>query len=315
MQKKMASEEIQRAKARHQIDPNHEKMVREFTDSMTKLFGGLAMGKNLISGRPGAMSPGDIAMARQMLKEQHAELQRELRAVAAVQKVRERTEPLREILKPEEPEAKAVVEAKAKAVEAKPAQPALSEHFADFIDKTAVLNKAQDIKKIGSKQVLRAGWLAEKLHLVRQEAQFWNKNLDAAVVEQAIVAKMQQEKIPAMQTFEAVLKDSAVKPGDAAYAAQVVALKYTKEELKAEGKAEVDPDVEARTRYAELYKRAESGTDAILKAQNEKSQAEGLADSERLAKEAELAKEAWLRELEEKRRLEGEDGTSGTKLE
>lgn len=313
MQKKMASEEIQRAKARHQIDPNHEKMVREFTDSMTKLFGGLAMGKNLISGRPGAMSPGDIAMARQMLKEQHAELQRELRAVAAVQKVRERTEPLREILKPSEPEAKAVVEAKAKAVEAKP-QPALSQHFADFIDKTVVLNKAQDIKKIGSKPVLRAGWMAEKVQAVRQEAQFWNKNLDAAVVEQAIVAKMQQEKIPAMQTFEAVLKDSAVKPGDAAYAAQVVALKYTKEELKAEGKAEVDPDVEARTRYAELYKRAESGTDAMLKAQNEKSQAEGLADSERLAKDAELAAEAFRLELEERRLLEGEDGTTGTTL-
>lgn len=111
MQKKMAAEEVQRAKARHQIDPNHEKMIREFSDMMTKLFGGLAMGKNLISGRPGAMSPGDIAVAREMLKEQHRELQRELRAVAAVVKVKERTEPLREILKP-------AVEPKA--VEAKP---------------------------------------------------------------------------------------------------------------------------------------------------------------------------------------------------
>ncbi|MNJ01285.1 hypothetical protein D3C73_1608740 [compost metagenome] len=53
----------------------------------------------------------------------------------------------------------------------------------------------------------------------------------------------------------------------------------------------------------------------MLKAQNEKSQAEGLADSERLAKEAELAAEAFRLELEEKRRLEGEDGTSGTKLD
>lgn len=98
MQKKLASEEIQRAKARWQIDPQQEKMVREISDMMTKLFTGLATGKNLISGRPGAMTRDDIALARQMIKDQQRELQRELKAVAAVVRQRERVEPLRDIL-------------------------------------------------------------------------------------------------------------------------------------------------------------------------------------------------------------------------
>lgn len=104
MQKKLASEEIQRAKARWQIDPQQEKMVREISDLMTKLFTGLATGKNLISGRPGAMTRDDIALARQMIKQQQKELQTELKAVAVLVKQRERVEPLRDILdKPKEP--------------------------------------------------------------------------------------------------------------------------------------------------------------------------------------------------------------------
>jgi hypothetical protein len=98
MQKKLAAEELQRSKAKWQIDPNQEKMVRELTDAMTKLFGGLAMGKNFVTGRPGAMSPSDIAQARQAIQAQHRELQRELRAVATVVKQKERTEPLQDIM-------------------------------------------------------------------------------------------------------------------------------------------------------------------------------------------------------------------------
>lgn len=105
MQKKLANEEIQRAKARWQIDPQQEKMVREISDMMTKLFTGLATGKNLFSGRPGAMTRDDIAQARQVIQQQQKELQTELKAVAVVVKQRERVEPLREIMKPAEPKA------------------------------------------------------------------------------------------------------------------------------------------------------------------------------------------------------------------
>lgn len=110
MQKKLAAEEMQRVKSMYRIDPEHEKRVREISDMLAKFFGGLLTGKNLISGRPGAMSLDDIAQARQMIRLQQQELQRELKAVAVLVKQRERTEPLRDIL--DAP--------KAKAVEAKP---------------------------------------------------------------------------------------------------------------------------------------------------------------------------------------------------
>lgn len=104
MQTKLAQEELQRVKQRYQVDPNQEKMIRQIQDWITKLFSGLALGKNFLTGRPGVMAPSDIALARQMITEQRRELQRELKAVAVVVKQRERVEPLREILdKPAEP--------------------------------------------------------------------------------------------------------------------------------------------------------------------------------------------------------------------
>lgn len=103
MQNKLAQEELQRVKQRYQVDPNQEKMIKQIQDWITKLFSGLALGKNFITGRPGAMAPSDIALARQMITEQRRELQRELRAVAVVVKQRERVEPLLDILDKKEP--------------------------------------------------------------------------------------------------------------------------------------------------------------------------------------------------------------------
>lgn len=104
MQKKLAAEELQRTKAKWQVDPNHEKMIREMSDLMSRLFGGLATGKNFVSGRPGAMTADDIAEARLALTERHRELQRELKAVVQIARQKERTEPLRAILdEPREP--------------------------------------------------------------------------------------------------------------------------------------------------------------------------------------------------------------------
>lgn len=104
MQNKLAQEELQRVKQRYQVDPNQEKMIKQIQDWITKLFSGLALGKNFITGRRGAMAPSDIALARQMITEQRRELQCELRAVATVVKQRERLEPLQVIMdKPAEP--------------------------------------------------------------------------------------------------------------------------------------------------------------------------------------------------------------------
>lgn len=101
MQKKLAAEELQRTKERWQINPHHEKMIREISDTMTKLFGGLSLGKNLVHGRPGAMTPAEIGQVRQMLQGQRRELDRELKAVAQVVRKKERIEPLQKLLEPQ----------------------------------------------------------------------------------------------------------------------------------------------------------------------------------------------------------------------
>ncbi|WP_274643783.1 relaxase/mobilization nuclease domain-containing protein [Pseudomonas serbica] len=285
MQKKLAAEEMQRVKRSHQIDPQQEKMVRELTDLITKFFGGLAIGKNLVHGRPGAMTANDIALFRQMVSEQQRELQRELRAVATVVKRREKAEPLQDILKPAEPEPERV--------EAKPAQPApLSPHLSKFITDNVVLNKSKDIDTIGTKRVLRPGWLSDKMHLVRDEANFWAKPFDPTAVERGLIEAMARQKIPALEAYKAVLKESAVSRDDARYAADVVSREYTRAALKAEGQPRIDLDAEAKKRYPELLKRAESGIDAELKAIHGQ------------ARQGAEAEQQLLDELAEQKRLE-----------
>jgi hypothetical protein len=285
----------------HQIDPQQEKMVRELSDMLTKFFCGLATGKNLVHGRPGAMTADEIAQVRQMIQEQHRELQKELRAVATVVKQREKTEPLREILKPTEQEPQRV--------EAKPKASTLSPHLSKYIDKNVTLDVARDIDKIGSKKYLRSGWLADKVRYVRDEAQFWNKPFDPVAVERGVVEAMARQRIPAMQAFEAVLKESAVSRGNAGYAAEVVAQEYTRAALKAEGNPGIEPETEARTRYPDLYKRAESGIDAELKAMREQSHREAQAEQQRLDEKAEQ-KRLELEKRREAERLESERDSS-----
>lgn len=292
MQKKMAAEDIQRAKTRWQIDPKQEQMIRDISDTLSKLFTGLATGKNLITGRPGAMSPADIAEARREIQVQRHQLQRELRAVAAVVKVKERTEPLREIL--DKPKA-ADFEAKA--------APALSAQIARMVDKNAVLKPAEDIKKIGDIRELRSGWLHDKVHAVRSEADFWNRKYDPEQIERAVVSAMGRQKVPAHQAFRAVLEDSSVGRGNAQHAAQVVAQEYTRNALVKEGKPEVDLDAEAQKRFPDLYKRAESGVDAELKTIREQSRQEAIQEQQRLDDEKEK-KRVELLERQAAERLE-----------
>lgn len=312
MQKQLADEALQRAKKTIQVNPALKKMVVDFSDSLTKFFGGLFAGRNFLHGSSERMSPVDIAMSREMLKEQHRELQREIRAVEAIIKQRERTEPLKEIMKP----AERVPTPEPKAVEAK-AQPApLSQHFTDFFNKTVVLNKAQDIVPHGNQRVLRSGWLSEKVHQLRQEYDFWHKPFDAGAVEREVLERMARGGIPASQAFQAVLKESGVKPGDAQYAANIVAQEYTRQALKAEGKAEVGLDEEAQKRYAALYKRAASGTDAKVKAIHDEANAEGLKNTTGNLKTSTAKINAALRISKTGKKLKvkptGDDGSSGT---
>lgn len=288
MQSKLLSEEMARSKKRWQVDPEQEKRLRQIQEWIVKLFSGVILGRNFFTGSPKPMAPVDIALARQMIVQERRELGRELKAVATVVKQRERVEPLREILKPIEPEPEA------KAVEAKPAEPALPEYFSTYIEKNIVLNRTQDIDTIGNKRVLRAGWLSDKINYVRDEAQFWNKSLDAAAVERGVIEAMARQKIPAKEAFEAVLKDSAVKRGDAHYAAEVVSREYTRAQLKAENKPGLDLDTEAQKRFPELLKRAASGVDAELKAINEQARQNAEIEQQRLDDEAEKKRLALL---------------------
>jgi hypothetical protein len=295
MQKKMAAEDIQRAKTRWQIDPKQEQMIRDISDTLSKLFTGLATGKNLITGRPGAMSPADIAEARREIQVQRHQLQRELKAVAQVVKVKERTEPLRDILD------------KPKAVEAK----ALPAQLVKRVEANAVLRPDRDIDTIGNIRSLRSGWLSDKVEAVRDDARLWGKTHDPAQIERAVVGAMARQKVPAHQAFRAVFEDSGVNRGDARHAADIVAQEYTRTELIRDGQPVVDLEAEAQKRHADLYKRADSGSDAELKAIQEGARQEAIQEQQRLDEQEEKKRQELLerRALE---RLESERDPSPT---
>lgn len=272
MQKKLAAEDIQRAKSRWQIDPKQEQMVREISDTLSKLFTGLATGKNLLHGRPGAMTPADIAEARKAIQAQRQALQRELKAVAQVVKQKERTEPLKAIM--DKPKA-ADFEAKA-----------LPPQLVKLVDKNAVLRPG-DMKEIGGIESLRRGWLSDKVGAVRGDAFFWKEKPDAAQIERGVVGAMARQNVQAHQAFRAVLEDSGVGRGDARHAAQVVAQEYTRAALVREGKPVADLEAEAQKRHADLYKRAESGVDAERKREAAERAQEAQLEQQRLDAEAE----------------------------
>lgn len=233
MQRKLANEELQRSKTKWQIDPKQEQQIKDLSDSLCKLFTGLATGKNLMTGRPGAMQPADIAMARREIQAQRQALQRELKAVAVVVKQKERTEPLRDIMdKPKEP-----VGFEAKAA------PALVK----LVDKNAVL-RPDDMREIGGIESLRSRWLSDKVAAVHGDTFFWQKKPDPAQIERGVVGAMARQNVQAHQAFRAVLEDSGVGRGDAQHAAKVVAEEYTRNALVKDGKPEVNLEAEAQKR-------------------------------------------------------------------
>lgn len=175
-----------------------------------------------------------------------------------------------------------VAEIKVAVFEAKAAQ-----QLAKLVDKNAVLKPAQDIKKIGDIPTLRSRWLSDKVEAVRDDARLWGKTHDPVQIERAVVSAMGRQKVPPQQAFRAVLEDSGVGRGDAHHAAQVVAQEYTRNALAKEGKPEVDLDAEAQKRFPDLYKRAESGVDAELKAIQEQSRQEAIQEQQRLDEEKE----------------------------
>ena len=117
MLKKFAAEEMKRAGSMWKVDPEQAKRIRAISEMITKFFSSLALGKNFVTGRPGPMTTMDIAFTRQVINEQKRELMRELKAIGAVIKQRERVEPLQAIMeKPSEPH-QAVFEAKPAAID------------------------------------------------------------------------------------------------------------------------------------------------------------------------------------------------------
>ena len=189
-----------------------------------------------------------------------------------------------------------VAEIKVAAFEAKSAQ-----QLTKLVDKNAVLKPADDIKKIGNIPTLRSRWLSDKVAAVRDDTFFFKQNPDPAQIERAVLGAMARQKVPPHQAFRAVLEDSSVGRGDAQHAAQVVAQEYTRVQLKAEGKPQLDLEKEAQKRHADLYKRAESGVDAETKreaadrahaAQLEQQRLEAEAERKRTLEVLERAAEA-----------------------
>jgi hypothetical protein len=175
--------------------------------------------------------------------------------------------------------------------------------LAKLVDKNAVLRPDRDIDTVGTIKSLRSSWMRDKVAAVRDEAQMWGKTHDPAQIERAVVGAMARQKVPAHQAFRAVFEDSGVNRGDARHAADIVAQEYTRSELIRDGQPVVDLETEAQKRHADLYKRANSGSDAELKAIQEQARQEAIQEQQRLD------------EQEEKKRLELLERRAAERLE
>lgn len=143
-----------------------------------------------------------------------------------------------------------------------------------------MIDQDRDIKNIGGIAKLRKGWFLEARDNV--QADVMNRNFDFSneAIETKVLETMARQKVLVRHAYQAVFDESRVRSGSEQYAAERVSQAYARIALEAEGQsvAGVDIEAEARRRFPEIFKRAESGVDSEQKTQHARMKLDGQAE-------------------------------------
>lgn len=163
-------------------------------------------------------------------------------------------------------------------------------------------------QSIGGIKTLKNGWFREARDGVQADVMDRNMQVSSEQIESKVLEALARQKVPVLQAYKAVFDESRVTAGSESYAAERVSQAYTRVALEGEGRLlnGVDLDAEARRRFPELMKRAESRVDSEQKAQREQMKLDGQAEQlefERKADEQrrEKAMEAAVRVAQEQK--------------
>jgi len=182
--------------------------------------------------------------------------------------------------------------------------PTLKEHLneirADLLDKKislrldqAVLFRAAlasgDFNHVGSAKYLKTGWFQETRDRVQADVMNRTVQISNERIEAKVLEAMARHKVSISEAYSAVFSESSICAGSELDAAKLVAHAYTRIELESEGKqpAGVDIDAEARQRFPELIKRAESGVDSEQNARREQMQKDAEEEQRELERQEE----------------------------
>lgn len=188
-----------------------------------------------------------------------------------------------------------------------PAAPAMLEEIrAEILDKKISLRLEQavlarstlsndDFKQIGSVRHLKNGWFQETRDHVQADVMDRTAQISNERIETKVLEAMARQKVPISQAYSAVFRESRVSAGIELDAAWLTTHAYARVALEREGKSlnGIDIKAEARRRFPEIIKRAESRVDSDLQAMHEQMKLDGQAEQlelERKANEQRLGK-------------------------
>ena len=200
------------------------------------------------------------------------------------------------------------------------ASPALKETLqeirADIHDRKISLRLEQSVvagskldvdsyQSIGGIKTLKNGWFREARDSIQADVMDRKAQVSNEQIESKVLEAMARQKVPALQAYRAVFNESRVNAGVEQHAAERVSQAHTRVAFESEGRqlSGVGIEAEAKRRFPELMKRAESRIDSTLRAtdeqmrkdaQDEQRRLEEQAEKEHLAKAMEAAKRVAL---------------------
>lgn len=180
--------------------------------------------------------------------------------------------------------------------------PAMKDHLneirAETLDKKISLRLDQsvltrstlvndDFNHVGSAKYLKSGWFQETRDRVQGDVMGRNMQISNERIEAKVLESMARQKVPISEAYSAVFTESRVGIGSELDAARLVIHAYTRVALENEGarSAEVDLKVEARQRFPDLMKRAESGIDSEQSVRREQMRIEAMNEQRELERQ------------------------------
>lgn len=147
---------------------------------------------------------------------------------------------------------------------------------------------AQTFVDMAGIKTLQKGWFRATRDEIEGDLARSSIKTESVMIEDKLLQAMARQKVPVSQAYSAVFAESRVANTEA-HAALSVSQAYTRVALEGEGKklAGIDIEQEARERFPELTKLAESGVEAERKAMEEQSKREAQEEQARLEDEAE----------------------------